>query len=81
MKYTHIVVIECALYLYEMLADGGHIERLGDKEWRFRPSFVALEQDEFFSAKPNWLGFAGGLILSIGTAERSITHRIRAVGK
>ena len=81
MKYTHIVVIECALYLYEMLADGGHIERLGDKKWRLRPSFVTLEKNEFFSAKLDWLGFSGGLILSIGTAKRSITHRIRAVGR
>ena len=81
MKYTHIVVIECALYLYEMLADGEHIKRLGGKEWRLRPSFVTLEKNEFFSAKLDWLGFAGGLILSIGTAERSITHRIRAVGR
>ena len=81
MKYTHIVVIECALYLYEMLADGGHIERLGDEEWRLRPSFVTLEEDGFFSAKQGWLGFSGGLILAMGTAERSITHRIRAVGK
>ena len=80
MKYTHIVVIECALYLYEMLSDGGHIERLADEKWRLRPSFVTLDEDGFFSTKSDWLGFAGGLILSIGTAERSITHRIRAVG-
>ena len=66
---------------YEVLADGGHIERLGDEEWRLRPSFVALEGDGFFSAKQDWLGFAGGLILAIGTAERSITHSIRTAGK
>ena len=72
-----------------MLADGGHIERLGDERWRLSPSFVTLEEDGFFSirlllpvlAKLDWLGFAGGLILASGTAERSITHRIRAVGK
>jgi hypothetical protein len=81
MKYTHIVVIECALYLYEMLADGNHIKRLEGKEWKLRPSFVMLEKNEFFSAKPDWIGFAGGLILSMGTSERSISHRIRAVGK
>ena len=75
------MVIECALYLYEMLADGGHIERLGDEKWRLRPSFVTLEEDGFFSEKLDWLGFAGGLILAIGPAERSITHRIRAAGK
>ena len=79
MKYTHIVVIECALYLYEMLADGGHITRLGDEEWRLRLSFATLEEDGFFSAQDEWLGFAGGLIPAFGTAERTITHRIRAV--
>ena len=81
MKYTHIVVIECALYLYEMLADGGHIKRLADEKWRLRLSFVTLDEVGFFSAKQDWLRFAGGLILTIGTAERSITHRIRPVGK
>lgn len=79
MKYTHIVVIECALYLYEMLADGGHITRPPDEEWRLRPSFVALEEDGFFSTQQEWLGFAGGLILAFGIGERVIAHRIRAV--
>ena len=80
MKYTHIVVIECALYLYEMLADGSHIERLADEKWRLRPSFVTTDPAGFFSTNQNWLAFAGGLILSFGTAERSINNRIRAVG-
>ena len=80
-KYTHIVVIECALYLYEMLADGGHIQRLADEKWRLRPSFVTTDEAEFFSTNQNWLGFAGGLVLSLGATPRSITHRIRAVGK
>ena len=81
MKYTHLVVIESALYLYEMLADGGHIARLGDEEWRLRPSFVTLDENGFFSAKQGWLGFAGGLIPAIGTPGQTITHRIRAVGR
>ena len=79
MKYTHIVVIECALYLYEMLMDRGHVARLGDEEWRLRPSFVTLDADGFFSARQDWLVFAGGLIPAMGTAERKTTHRIRAV--
>ena len=81
MKYTHIVVIECALYLYEMLADGGHVDRLAEEKWRLRPSFVTLDDAEFFSERQDWLGFAGGLILAMGGKKRSITHRIRAVGK
>ena len=79
MKHSHIVAIECALYLYEKLADGGHMERLGDEESRLRASFVTSEDDGFFSPKLNWLDFAGGLILAIGTADRSIAHRIKAV--
>ncbi|MCY3808962.1 MAG: hypothetical protein OXG58_05990 [Gemmatimonadetes bacterium] len=80
MKYTHLVVIESALYLYEMLADGGHIARLGDDKWRLRPSFVAEDEDGFFSGRQGWLGYAGGLIPGIGTPARTIAHRIRAVG-
>ena len=81
MKYTHIVVIECALYLNEMLANAGHIQRPPDERQRLRPSFVATDEAGFFAENQNWLGFAGGMLLSIGTEERSITHRIRAVGK
>ena len=81
MKYTHLVVVECALYLYEKLVEGGHADRLDDEKWRLRPSFVALDEDGFFAPKQGWLGFAGGLILSTGTVERSIVHSIRATGK
>ena len=74
MKYTHIVVIECALYLYEMLADGGHIERLADEKWRLRPSFVTTDEAGFFSTKQDWLAFAGGLIFrSVRPSVRSPT--------
>ena len=79
-KYTHIVVIECALYVYEMLADGGHIERLDDEKWRLRPSFVTTDPTGFFSTNQDWLRFDGGLIPAFGTAKRSITHKIRPVG-
>ena len=81
MKYTHIIVIECALYIHEMLAKAGHIPRPPDEKWRFRPSFVTTDPTEFFSENQDWLGFAGGLILAFGKAERSFTHRIRAVGR
>ena len=78
-KYTHMVVVETALYLYERLVDVGHVER-PEKEWRMRASFVAAEGEGFFESA-EWLGFAGGLILSLGGREQSISHRIRAVGK
>ena len=79
MKYTHIVVIECALYLYEMLANCGHIERRDDEQRKLRLSFWTPDEGRVFSKEQDWLGFAGGLILAFGTAERSIKHRIRAI--
>ena len=80
MKYTHMVVIETALYLYERLVDTGQIEQPGEN-WRTRASFVATEAERFFEDNTRWLGFAGGLALSLGGLEQSISHRIRAVGK
>ena len=47
MKHTDIVVIECALYLYGMLVEGGHIERLDDKERGLIRSFMTFEQDGY----------------------------------
>ena len=80
-KYTHIVVIETALYLHEKLVDDGHVAQPSEEEWRVRLSFVSLEEERFFSENQKWLGFAGGLILALGTEEQLIAHRIRAVGK
>lgn len=81
MKYTHIVVVECALYLYEMLVEGGHVERREDDEKRtLRLSFGPVEENGFFSPGQKWLRFAGGLMLSFGGEDRTVAHRIRAVG-
>ena len=78
-KYAHIVVIETALYPYasDLWTPG---ER-PDDEWRMRASLVAAEAERFFEATPEWFGLPGGLILSLGGGEQSISHRIRAVGK
>ena len=81
MKYTHVVVIECALYLHEMLAKAGHIPRPPDERSRLRLSFGTTEPTDFFSENQDWLRFAGGLILGFDSGERRFTHRIRAVGK
>lgn len=81
MKYTHVVVIACALYLHEMLAKAGHIPRPPDKRSRLRLSFGTTDPNDFFSESQDWLRFAGGLILGFGTGERKFAHRIRAAGK
>ena len=79
-KYSHILVIECALYLYEKLVDEGHIEQPAMEMWRYRPSFGTFEDVEtFFTESQNWLAFDGGMIMSFGNEEISIDHTIRAV--
>ena len=80
-KYTHIVVIESALYLYEKLVDEGHANGPGDVEWRLRPGLWTGDGEQFFSEQQNWLRFAGGLIIAFGSEGRHIAHRIRAVGQ
>ena len=81
-KYSHIVVIECALYLYEKLIDEGHVEKPAMEKWRFRPSFGTLDDEEsFFIESRKWLAFSGGMVVSFGNGEFSLNHTIRAVGK
>ena len=80
-KYTHMVVVESALYIWERLVDDGHVERPADDEWRLRPSLWMVDGAELFSGQQDWLRFAGGLIVAFGSEERSFEHRIRAVGK
>lgn len=75
MKYTHIVVIECTLYLHEMLVKAGLVPRPRDERWWLRPSLGTTDPKNLFSESQDWLGFAGGMILSFGTAGRHVCSR------
>ena len=74
-RYSHAIVIEAALYLYRELARNGSIERPEGAEnipvFCFVPNAV-------FSSNQDWLRFSGGLAISFGGQEQSISHRIRA---
>ena len=77
-KYNHIVVIECALYLLASIFDNKHFEKpTGDT---FLPTICLVPEGSanLSDNSPSWLGFQGGLTLAIGESAQPISHRIRA---
>ena len=74
-RYSHAIVIEAALYLYRKLAQNKLIE-LPKGEVNI-PVFCFTPAD-VFSSDQAWLRFDGGLAMSFGGGEQSISHRIRA---
>ena len=74
-RYTHAIVIEAALYLYGELIRNESIEHPEGAE--NTPVFGFLPSD-VFSPDQGWLDFAGGLAMSLGGAEQSISHSVRA---
>ena len=77
-RYNHIVVIECALYLLASIIDNKHFERpTGDI---FLPTICLAPEGtgNLLDNSPQWLSFQGGLILAIGNIAQPISHRIRA---
>ena len=78
-KYSHIIIIECALYLYKKLIENKEL-RSPEGEISLPTICLVLESSEdVFSNAPSWLAFDGELILSFGGTKRLISHRIRAV--
>ena len=74
-RYSHAIVIQAALHLYRKLADNRLFwQRDGDLSI---PVFCFVPGD-VFSPDQSWLRFDGGLTLSLGGGEQSVTHRVRA---
>ena len=77
-KYNHIVVTACALYLFARIIDNKYFERpTGDI---FVPTICLVPEGagNLLDNSPQWLSFQGGLMLAIGTTAQPISHRIRA---
>ena len=77
-RYAHLIVIECALYLYKKLLDEGSIERphgetyaLGLRAW--------CSPDQAESPDSDWLKFQGGTMISFSDVLEVVQHKIRAV--
>ena len=74
-RYTHAIVIETALYLFRKLIRNESIEQ--PKGAENIPTFGFLPSD-VFSPDQDWLRFSGGLAMSLGGADQSISHSVRA---
>ena len=74
-KYSHAIVIEAAMYLYRQLTRNHSVstpEGAGEiLQFSVAPEAVFVDGQD-------WLRFDGGLAISLGGGEQSITHRIRA---
>ena len=78
-KYTHIIVIECALYLYKKLvANRGFATPEGAE---YIPITVIRNKtpENSFPSAQNFLAYDGSVACSFGGRGTLISHRIRAV--
>ena len=77
-RYAHLVVIECALYLYEKLSNNSSIKQPIANIYKVAMGVECLpEQAE--SPRPDWIKFQGGMMVSFSGAPQVIQHKIRAV--
>ena len=77
-RYTHLIVIETALYLYERLLDETSILRPGGDLYLVRPGF-ACPEEQARSSRPDWLRFDGTMVMVFSSESRSTRHQIRPV--
>lgn len=78
-RYAHLIVIECALYLYDKLLDVKSIPRpIGDIYTVILGVACPPEQAE--SPRPDWVQFQGEMMISFSGAPTVLAHRIKAVG-
>ena len=77
-KFNHIITIESALYLYYMIMD--HWLKLGEIEEINLP-VIYVAADDPSKVTPSgrgFLGFEGGLMISLGGEEQLVSHVVKA---
>ena len=77
-RYAHLVVIECALYLYKKLLEVEAIKRPSGNIYMVTPA-VSCSPEEAESSRPGWVQFQGGMMISFSGAPKVVQHKIRAV--
>ena len=77
-KFNHIVTIESALYLYYMIMD--HWLKRGEVEGIYLPVICVVSDSpsKVTSSGQGFLGFEGGLMISLGGQKQLVSHMIRA---
>ena len=77
-RYAHLIVIECGLYLYEKLLHESSIERPSGDIYKVT-SGVACSPEQAVSPRPDWVKFQGGMMISFSGMPKVVSHKIRAV--
>ena len=77
-RYAHLIVIECALYLYEKLLDESSIERPSGDLYKVKMG-VACSPEQTQSSRPDWIKYQGGMMISFSDGPKVVRHKIRAV--
>ena len=80
LKYTHIIVIESALYLYGKLIKNELCKSLKDEIPKLEISYSLSSSEDIFLNCDKWLSYDGGFLMSFGGKKRTISHRIKTVG-
>lgn len=78
-RYTHLVVIETALYLYGRLLKETSIGRPRGDTYMVEPAF-ACPEEQAASSRPDWLRFDGTVGAVFSNEPKLIRHTIRPVG-
>ena len=77
-RYADLIVIECALYLYEKLLKEDSIEQPSGKNYMLTPC-VACSPEQAQSPCPNWVKYLGTMMISFSDAPRIRHYEIKAV--
>ena len=77
-RYAHLIVIECALYLYEKLLDESSIEQPSGDIYKVTLG-VACSPEQAESSRPDWVKFQGGMMISFSDVPKVVHHKIKAV--
>ena len=77
--YLDLIVIECAMYLFQRLIDVEQVTRpLGDI---YTFSFeLDCSPDQAESGRPDWAAFRGTMMVSFSGVPSVVSHTVRAVG-
>lgn len=79
-RYAHLVVIESALYLYDVLLEHESVTRPKGDVYRIKIG-VACDPDQSETETPNWANFRGTMMVAFNNAPTVIRHEIRPVGQ
>ena len=77
-RYAHLVVIESAMYLYNMLLDQDGIKRPDGEIYSVKLG-VECTPAQAESPDPAWARFQGSMAISFSNAPKLIRHEIKAV--